>query len=159
VRSDPGRRRSPYTAEEKDAVLALRLVDDLEFRAGIDTSTLDLVLRGGRARVSGTISDADEIHAIRDFFEEEQGISDVEIQVQLNPTRREEERDLARAVVECFEDDVGLAEEDLQVACAAGLLVLRGVVQVPSRKHLAGLLAMRVPGVDRLRNRIVVECG
>ncbi len=137
--------------------MAFRLLDDFEFRAGVDVSTIDLVLRGGQALVRGTVSDADEIQSIRDSLEDEQGIDRVEVSVQIATSRREEDRDLAREVQEVLDQDRELSPVNVQVASLSNQVILRGTVRTTLQKAKAGLLAMRCRGVERIKNRIVVN--
>ncbi len=137
--------------------MAFRLLDDFEFRAGVDVSTIDLVLRGGQALVRGTVSDADEIQSIRDSLEDEQGIDRVDVSLQIATSRREEDRDLAREVQEVLDQDRELSPVNVQVASLSNQIVLRGTVRTALQKAKAGLLAMRCRGVERIKNRIVVN--
>ncbi|MSR73925.1 MAG: hypothetical protein EXS14_00415 [Planctomycetes bacterium] len=142
--------------------LACKLIGDLEYRHGVDTTTLDLVLRGGRGSVRGLVTDQEELEAIRDCIMEEGGIADLEVSLRIAGTQREEERDTARSVQLTLEGVLDFMDADIQVAClqvgtGPRTLVLRGTVKRLMQKHLAGLVALRAVEGARLRNRLLLK--
>jgi|GEM_PF-6845571 hypothetical protein len=144
-----------------DELQTCKLIDGLEFRHGVDPSTLDLQIRHGRGSVRGLVTDQEEIDAIRDSLMEEGGITDLEVSLRIAPTLREEDRDLARALQMDLENVRGLADADIRVACvqgASGLrtVVLRGSVSRLVQKQLAGLVVLRRHDELRVRNRLLV---
>lgn len=144
-----------------DELQTCKLIDGLEFRHGVDPSTLDLQIRHGRGSIRGLVTDQEEIDAIRDSLMEEGGITDLEVSLRIAPTMREEDRDLARSLQMDLENVRGLAEADIRVACvqsAAGqrTVVLRGSVTRMVQKQLAGLVVLRRHDELRLRNRLLV---
>jgi hypothetical protein len=145
---------------ERDDLYALRLLEELDFRHGIDISTIDIAVRGGQARARGAVSDEDELEAIRDSLSEDGGITDLDFFVQIAPTRREEDRDRARAIQEILDAESDLEPETIHVACLQNKVVLRGTVRDALRKFKAGMLALRAEDdVQRIRNRIVVRAS
>ena len=143
-------------AHTHDDLYAARLIEELEFRHGIDVSTIDIGIRDGKARVRGVVSDEDELEAVRDTIAEGGGISDLEYLVQIAPNRREEDRDHAQAIQEVIDSEPDLHSENVHIACLKGKVVLRGTVSNPLAKGKAGLLALRQDGATRIRNRLVV---
>jgi len=143
-------------AHTHDDLYAARLIEELEFRHGIDVSTLDIGIRDGKARARGVVSDEDELDAVRDTIAEGGGISALEYLVQIAPNRREEDRDRAQQVQEVLDAEPDLQAENLQVACVNGKVILRGTVSNLLSKGKAGLLALRQDGVQRIRNRLVI---
>lgn len=140
----------------QDEIVAARLLEALEFRHGIDVSTLDLSLRSGRVMVRGVLSDSDELDSLKETIRDEQGVTDLECSIQIAPTRREEDRDQARAIQEALDSSPDFGESDIQVACLSRIAVLRGTVPSNIRKVTAGILALRQENVLRVRNRLVV---
>lgn len=145
----------------RDEQVACKLIGDLEYRHGVDTTTLDLVLRGGRGSVRGLVTDQEELEAVRDSIMEEGGITDLEVTLRIAPTQREEERDTARSVQLALEGVSELEGADIQVAClqvgaAPRTLVLRGTVKRVLQKQLAGMIAIRMVEGARLRNRLLL---
>lgn len=139
-----------------DDLYAARLIEELEFRHGIDVSTIDIGIRDGKARVRGVVSDEDELDAVRDTIAEGGGISDLEYLVQIGPSRREADRDQAQDIQDVLDGEPDLQAENIQVACLNRKIILRGTVSNPMHKVKAGLLALRQDNVQRIRNRLVV---
>ena len=164
ARGGQTRRKKKQTKAEKalllahshDDLYAARLIEELEFRHGIDVSTLDIGMRDGKARVRGVVSDEDELDAVRDTISDSGGISDLEYLVQIAPNRREEDREAAQSVQEIIDTEPDLQAENIHIACLAGKIVLRGTVSNPLVKGKAGLLALRQDAASRVRNRLVV---
>jgi osmotically-inducible protein OsmY len=154
-----GRRGAAEIDHTQDDVAAARLLEELEFRHGIDVSTLDVSIREGRVTARGYVSDPDELESLKETIQEEQGVGDLECAVQIAPTRREEDRDQARAVQEALEGAPDLGSQDIQVACINRAVVLRGTVNSQLHKVTAGMLALRQAQVQRVRNRLVVVEG
>ena len=140
----------------QDHLRSAALLEDLEFRNGIDITTLDLVFTEGKLTVRGIVSDEDELESIREIVMDASP-GNVEWFVQIAPSRREEDRDQAQAVQEVFDQDSSLCNENIQVACYVEKVVLRGTVSSSLKKYMAGILAMREGGVVRIRNRLVVR--
>lgn len=152
----PVRSVSKIVDHAQDDILAVKLVDDLEFRHGVDVSTIDITVRDGRSTVRGTVSDSDELDSIKDTIRDEQGITDIDCGVVIAPTRREEDRDQARIVQESIDADPELSRHEVHVAAMSQIVILRGKVSHALAKAKAGLLALRQPGILRVRNRLVV---
>ncbi len=140
----------------RDDLHGTRLIEELEFRHGIDVSTIDIGIRDGKAKVRGVVSDADELQAVRDTIAEGGGISELEYLVQIGPDRRETDRDQAQAIQDVIDGEPDLQAENIQIACLNKKVVLRGSAVDPMHKIKAGLLALRQDNVQRVRNRIVV---
>lgn len=140
---------------------ALRLLEELDSRLGIDVTTIDLGIRAGHAVARGVVTDQDELDEIEATVAESGGIEQVECLVQIAPNRREEDRDRARSVLAALERNPDLAADDqnLQIACIGRKVVLRGHVTSEQLKVKAGLLCLRLPDVARIRNRLLVSEG
>lgn len=150
---DPGLVYRDHAGED---LLALQLLEELEYRHGVDVVTLDFRIRQGLGLARGTVSDADELEAVRETMQDCGAIQDLTFLVQVSPDRREQDRDRARGVQEAVEHEADLAQENFQVACVGRKVILRGSVGDPVRKVKAGLLALRRGGVSRVINRLVV---
>lgn len=155
-RKETGRDTALLVGHTHDDLYGMRLIEELEFRHGIDVATLDIGIRDGKAKARGVVSDKDEFEAVRETIRDGGGISELEYFVQIAPTRREEDRDRARLIQEIVDAEPDLQAENIQVASLNTKVVLRGTVSKPMAKVKAGLLALRQDDVHRLRNRIVV---
>ena len=139
-----------------DDLYAVRLVEELEFRHGIDVATIDIGIRDGKARVRGVVSDQDELDAVRETVSEGGGISEFEYLVQIAPSRRERDRDQAQMVQDLLDAQPDLQAQNIHVACLNRKIILRGAVNSRLHKSKAGLLALRHGDTGQLRNRLVV---
>lgn len=147
------------SARDQDELQALRHLEELDFRLGLEVSTLDIGLVAGKARIRGTVSDQDELDAIEETLGESGGVEDLECLVQIAPDRREEDKDRARLLQESLEEDpeLGADGENIMVACVGKKVILRGTVTTERVRVLAGLWALNLEEVTRLRNRLVVQ--
>ncbi len=139
-----------------DDLYAVRLVEELEFRHGIDVATLDIGIRDGKARVRGVVSDQDELDAVRETVGEGGGISEFEYFVQIAPSRRERDREHAQEVQDVLDGEPDLQAQNIHVASLNTKIILRGVVADPIQKVKAGLIALRHGDTSKVRNRLVV---
>ena len=159
-RSGPGVADHPARAalsSAADDLLALQLLEELEIGPGIDIASVDLRLRDGRAVLRGTVSDPSERESARELLLESGSVTEVINLLQIDPDRREEDRDLARQAQECLELDPEFSEESISVACTGRAVVLRGTVAHARRKVVAGLLVLRQVPARALVNRLVFE--
>lgn len=140
----------------RDAARSAAILDDLEFRHGIDVSTLDVAIEDGVLLARGLVSDADELESVRETLLDACVDDVLGFHVQVAPGRREEDRDQASLIQDCFDQDETLGCENIQVACYVEKVVLRGTVSSETAKVKAGILALRLGRAARLRNRLVV---
>jgi osmotically-inducible protein OsmY len=152
-RRDGGTFIVDHTSED---LIASQLLDELDFRHGIDVATLDVRIRDGVAVARGSVSDLDELEAVKDTVQDAGGITDLTFVVQVAPDRRESDRDRARMIQEVLDAEADLASDNIVVACVGRKAVVRGTVRTQMRKLKAGLIALRCSDAARVANRLVV---
>ena len=145
-----------YIDHSSEDLFASQLLEELEFRHSVDVATLDLRIRDGQAVARGSVSDHEELEAVRETIEDAGSVTDVTFVVQVAPDRREADRDRARQIQEVIESTPDLADENILVACVGKKVVVRGTVDKLLKKHKAGLLALRSGDAARVSNRLVV---
>lgn len=142
---------------DRNEFLAVQILEELDFSHGIEITTLDIAVREGGVVARGVVADQEEYEALQTTVVEAGGDGGFENLVQIASTRREEDRDRARAVQDVMDAESDLGSENIIVACLGRKVVLRGSVSDPRAKVKAGLLALRQPEVSRLRNRLVLR--
>jgi hypothetical protein len=142
-----------HTTED---LFASQLLEEIEFRHGVDVATIDVRIRDGIAVARGTVSDLEELEAVRETMQDAGGITDLTFVVQVAPDRREADRDRARQIQEILDSDSDLASDNVLVACVGRKVIVRGSVATRLRKVKAGLMALRLGDSTRVANRLVV---
>jgi len=145
-----------FLDHSSEDLFASQLLEELEFRHGVDVATIDLRVRDGLAVARGSVSDLEELEVVRETVQDAGGITDLTFVVQVAPDRRDADRDRARHIQEILDGEPDLAAESIFAACVGRKVIVRGTVRTLLKKHKAGLLALRAGDVARVANRLVV---
>ena len=124
-----------HTSED---LFVSQLLEEIEFRHGVDVATIDVRIREGVAVARGTVSDLEELEAVRETMQDAGGITDLTFAVQVAPDRREADRDRARQIQEGLDASAELSKENVLVACVGRKVIVRGTVSSRMRKVKAG---------------------
>ena len=120
---------------------------------------IDVALRGAvpvlRGRVYSTRSYADVEQCVREISGSKHVVNQLLIKVP-DPQIREADRQLETTVRNRLRDAPSGGLEELDIHVAAGIVVMRGIVETARQRIVADGWAAGVPGIRNLRNQIVV---
>jgi len=144
----------PPTDEECLAAIEAALRDDP--RVGVMVPRVSV--RGGVARLEGTVGSMRAQGAAEEDARDTVGITEVRDDTQVAPVVGMDDQDIARAVRKQLADDVTTAREtDIRVSVTKGSVLLEGHVKTSFQQLAAVGDAAVIPGVVSVEDRLVVE--
>lgn len=147
-------RRKPRQADDADIARAIRATSAHDAR--LRDSSLRVSVSLGSARLSGSVASARARRVAEELARQTVGVLQVENRLEVEAQPALGDRSLESVVAGALSSNPHTDGYQLEVEASAGRLVLRGSVDTPFQRALAGQLASGIRGVSQVDNELSV---
>lgn len=144
-----------------DAEIKQDVLDELAWQPNIDETQIGVIVENGVVTLSGIVNNYSKKMAAEKAVKNVEGVKAVaeDIEVIYGTSYKKTDKEIAKAIVDAFEWNSSIPEDDISVKVENGWVYLSGEVQWAYQKNAAKNAIKNLMGVKSVTNAITIKNG